>query len=248
VQTSEVSKNTLGAGPALALTALAYCALSVGVNLLHELLSAQLQHPQGVGQRVALTLSMSMLLLWSMFATVRLVLRARGQSFADIGWRRSAPLRGWAAATVLLVLYAGLMLAGPLRSAPYLSDWSAFRISTALGAGLSAGICEETLFRGFVMTQSRDAGMPVAVQILLSALLFGLAHVGWGRLTGHVSVAALVGSVGSTFVLGILFAAVYLLSRRGLMPVAVAHAGIDCLIEPWLILYALGGGFAHPGQ
>jgi membrane protease YdiL (CAAX protease family) len=244
---SEVSKNTLGAGPALALAALAYCALSAGVNLLHELLSAQL-HLQGVRQRAGLTLSMSVLLLWSMFATVRLVLRLRGQTFADIGWRRSAPLRGWVAAMALLVLYGGLMLAGPLRGAPYLSDWSAFRITTALGSGLSAGICEETLFRGFVMTQSRDAGMPLVVQILLSALLFALAHAGWGRLSGHVSMAALIGTVGSAFVLGVLFAVVYLSSRRGLMPVAVAHAGIDCLIEPWLILYALSGGFAHPRQ
>jgi hypothetical protein len=43
----------------------------------------------------------------------------------------------------------------------------------------------------------------------------------------------------------VLFASVYLLSGRSLLPVAVAHAGSDLLIEPWLIVHALGGGFTH---
>jgi hypothetical protein len=64
-------------------------------------------------------------------------------------------------------------------------------------------------------------------------------------MTGHLSTAALVGSVTSTFVLGALLASIYLLSRRSLLPVIVAHVGIDLLIEPWLILYALSGGFAR---
>jgi membrane protease YdiL (CAAX protease family) len=188
---------------------------------------------------------MSVLLLWSMFLIVYVILRLRGQTLEYIGWHGSAPLRGWVSAIVLLVLYGGFMLAGPLRNAPYLTDWSLFRVVTALAVGLSAGICEETIFRGFVMTQSRDAGMPAVAQILISGLLFGLAHAGWGGMTGHLSTAALVGSVTSTFVLGALLASIYLLSRRSLLPVIVAHVGIDLLIEPWLILYALSGGFAR---
>ena len=97
-----------------------------------------------------------------------------------------------------------------------------------------------------VSKDTLGAGAALALAALAYCALS--AHAGWGRLTGHVSMAGLIGAVGSTFVLGVLFAAVYLLSRRGLIPVAVAHAGIDCLIEPWLILYALSGGFAHPGR
>ncbi|MGB6603033.1 MAG: CPBP family intramembrane glutamic endopeptidase [Steroidobacteraceae bacterium] len=233
----------LNAVSALVVFILLYCAAGAGTHFLGGFLHGYL-HLQGVRQRAALTLSMSVLLLWAMFLIVYLILRLRGQTLESIGWRGAAPWRGWLAAIVLLILYAGLTLAGPLRNAPYLSDWSLFRVITALAAGLSAGICEETIFRGFLMTQSRDAGLPVVGQILLSGLLFGLAHAGWGGLTGHVSMAALVGSVGTTFVLGVLFAVVYVMSRRSLLPVVVAHAGIDLLIEPWLILYALRGGFA----
>jgi membrane protease YdiL (CAAX protease family) len=101
------------------------------------------------------------------------------------------------------------------------------------------------MFRGFVMAQARDAGLPVVAQIALSAILFGLAHIGWGAITGHINVGALLGSVGATAILGALLASVHVLGRRSLTPVMVAHGAIDIAIEPWLMLLAFAGAFTH---
>ena len=242
-----MTKRTLSAGPALALFLLAYCGVYAGVHFIGAFLNDRL-HPQSVNDKAGLALAMSVVLLWTELLVAFLVLRLRGQTFADIGWLKSASLSGWLAAACLAALYIGVMLAGPLRDAPYLSDWSLFRIATGLGAGISAGICEEAIFRGFVMTQARAAGLPVVVQVLFSAVLFGLAHAGWGSLAGHFNPIAFMGTIATTSAAGALLAIVYILSRRSLMPVILCHAVIDLVIEPWLVLYALGGGFTHLGH
>jgi membrane protease YdiL (CAAX protease family) len=40
------------------------------------------------------------------------------------------------------------------------------------------------MFRGFAMTQARDAGAPLALQIVLSAIPFGLAHLSTATIGG----------------------------------------------------------------
>jgi membrane protease YdiL (CAAX protease family) len=91
------------------------------------------------------------------------------------------------------------------------------------------------------MTQARDAGLPVALQVILSAVLFGLAHVGWGGLTGHLEIWPMIAAMAATMILGALLAVAYLASRRSLMPVIAGHAAIDMAIEPWLLLFMVSG-------
>jgi membrane protease YdiL (CAAX protease family) len=233
-----------GPGPITALL-LAVCAFVVvyaNVQLFRvEILSRFTTH--GVREVVALRALTSLLLDWAMFAAIVIILRLRGQRLRDIGWARRSPLMGWLTAAVVAVLYAGFTVMGPaLRHAPLLSDWSLFRVGTALAIGVSAGICEEAVFRGFVMTQAREAGSATWLQVLLSAILFGLAHVGWGGLTGHFQLGPMIGAVMATVVLGALLALVYHASRRSLMPVVAAHGAIDMVIEPWLLLFVATGG------
>jgi hypothetical protein len=42
-----------------------------------------------------------------------------------------------------------------------------------------------------------------------------------------------------------MLAIAYAVGRRSLMPVVAAHAVIDMIIEPWLMLFAVSGGFQH---
>jgi|SRR5215469_1186256 len=196
----------------------------------------------GIREIVVLRAMTSIVLDWLLFAAIVIILRLRGLRLRDIGWAKASPPGGWLAALAVAVLYAGFTVMGPmLRHAPILSDWSLFRVGTAVAIGVTAGICEETVFRGFVMTEAREAGSPVWLQVFLSALLFGLAHVGWGGLTGHFHLWPMIGSMVATFVLGALLALVYLASRRSLMPAIAAHAAIDMVIEPWLLLFMASG-------
>jgi membrane protease YdiL (CAAX protease family) len=80
---------------------------------------------------------------------------------------------------------------------------------------VTAGLCEEFLYRGFAMAALSRTGLPTAAVILLSSVLFGMAHLYQGR-AGFVS----------TTVLGIFFGA----SRAAigsLAPMVVWHMGVD---------------------
>jgi membrane protease YdiL (CAAX protease family) len=84
-----------------------------------------------------------------------------------------------------------------------------------LALAVTAGLCEEFLYRGFAMAVLSRLGLPTAVVILFSSIIFGLAHLYQGR-SGFVS----------TMLLGILFG----ISRAALgslLPVIVWHMGVD---------------------
>lgn len=80
---------------------------------------------------------------------------------------------------------------------------------------LTAGLCEEFLFRGFVMAALLRAGLAEWLVVLLSALMFGIAHLYQGK----------GGSVG-TGILGTIFA-VARLAYHSLLPAVVWHSTLD---------------------
>lgn len=84
-----------------------------------------------------------------------------------------------------------------------------------IALAVTAGICEEFLYRGFAMAALARAGLPVGSVVLLSSVLFGLAHLYQGR-------SGLLG----TMILGILFGAARV-SFGSLAPVVVWHAAVD---------------------
>lgn len=178
-------------------------------------------------------------------AALLFFLRTRGQSARLFGLWRPAPLRGWVAALVVTALYVLLVFAGVLGGgAARLGEISAFHLYGSLLAACSAGFVEEIFFRGFVMTELKNAGFGPVVQVLASGLLFGFAHVGWGLLSPGHHAAVLIASMVTTAVLGALYAVAYLASRRSLMPVIAGHFVMDLLIEPWLVLTTLAAASA----
>lgn len=235
----------IGGGTALLLFIVGFIALYWPIHMLRVGLEPTF-HPHTLRDRAGYELAMSIALVWATTGMTLLILRLRGQRLSDLGWRKPASLAGWAGALAVIAIYAGFARFGFLKNAPMLSDWSLFRIAAALGVGITAGFGEEVMFRGFVMTQARDAGLPTWLQVVLAAVLFGMAHGGWGALGSHFDLGGAIGATVSTAILGAVLAGVYLLGRRSLMPVVFAHAMIDLIIEPWLILFALSGGFTHP--
>jgi uncharacterized protein len=83
--------------------------------------------------------------------------------------------------------------------------------------GVTAGVCEEWLYRGFLLAvvAALAPGLPTVALVLVAAVAFGLAHAYQG-LSGVVS----------TGVLGGVLAAVYLQTGSLLIPVLL-HAAID---------------------
>lgn len=108
-------------------------------------------------------------------------------------------------------------------------------------AALGSGVVEEVVFRQILMDTVADHGGNVALQIMLSAALFGMAHGLWGLLGGEWRIAVPV--MTATAVLGAALAVVYLVADRNVLPAVAAHTTINLVIEPWLILAAVSGRF-----
>jgi membrane protease YdiL (CAAX protease family) len=241
---SKASTSTPRIGPwaAIGLLIASFVVLQIVFPMARALVQPYLP-ANGPRDTVALRAVSSIILVWTLFAITWFLLRWRGQSLRDIGWGSRARIWGWLLAVLFAALYGGGTLTTMIKAgAPVATDWSFFRIAVALSLGASAGICEETVFRGFVMGQARDGGAHWFVQILLSGLLFGAAHMGWGSMRGHVDFGQMIGAMTATAILGLMMAVTYLAGRRSLTPVIFAHGAIDLLIEPWLLLYAVTGG------
>ena len=84
-----------------------------------------------------------------------------------------------------------------------------------LGLATTAGLCEEFLYRGFVMAVLSSAGLGAGLVVLGSSLLFGLAHSYQGR-----------GGMVMTFLVGVLLG-VSRLSYNSLVPAVFWHAAVD---------------------
>jgi membrane protease YdiL (CAAX protease family) len=110
---------------------------------------------------------------------------------------------------------------------------------SALGLSLQAGIGEEVLFRGYLITRLERAGLKWWACILLSALVFGLVHVpgyGWAA------------SLPKAIWLGIPTAA-YFWFRRNLGPLMVAHTVLDFSLFMLLgLILRLTGGQIPTGS
>jgi len=80
---------------------------------------------------------------------------------------------------------------------------------------ITAGVCEEFVYRGFAIAAFSKAGLPLWLVVILSSMLFGLAHAYQGR-----------GGIVSTGIFGVLLA-IGRLGFGSLVPVMMWHAGLD---------------------
>jgi membrane protease YdiL (CAAX protease family) len=80
---------------------------------------------------------------------------------------------------------------------------------------ITAGVCEEFVYRGFGIAALSRAGVPVWLAVIMSSILFGLAHAYQGR-----------SGILSTGIFGVLLA-IGRLWLGSLVPVMMWHAGLD---------------------
>jgi membrane protease YdiL (CAAX protease family) len=84
-----------------------------------------------------------------------------------------------------------------------------------LALALTAGCCEEFLYRGFAMAAFARAGFPIWASVVVSSVLFGAAHLYQGR-----------GGLIGTGILGLIFGA-FRAFTGSILPVSAWHAAID---------------------
>ena len=84
-----------------------------------------------------------------------------------------------------------------------------------LALAITAGLCEEFLYRGFAMAALTRAGLHTWLVVLGSSILFGLAHSYQGR-----------GGIVMTFVVGLVLG-VSRLAYNSLVPAVFWHSAID---------------------
>jgi membrane protease YdiL (CAAX protease family) len=105
---------------------------------------------------------------------------------------------------------------GPLQAiAERLLPQSAVELPPYFALAITAGLCEEFLYRGFAMAALTRAGLQSWLVVLLSSVLFGLAHSYQGR-----------GGMVATFLVGLLLA-VSRLTYNSLVPAIFWHTAVD---------------------
>jgi membrane protease YdiL (CAAX protease family) len=174
----------------------------------------------------------SALVLW-LWITTGVPMSSVGFSFPD-GWSLWAPLAATIAFAALQT-YSAIRLArlpapseklrAQLGGVAAISPRTASELLAFFGVSLTAGFCEELLFRGFLIWMLQPlVGLWLAA--LLSALLFGAAHAYQG-----------LAGVIRTGLFGLFFTAIVLLTRS-LWPAIVLHAVVDAMggVLAWLVL------------
>lgn len=133
---------------------------------------------------------------------------------------------GWSVGMIPVLV--ALVLVGRalgLRESPLLAGLLPRTGKEKLGfvaLAVSAGICEEVVFRGFLITALNGAIGSKWGAVLVAAGVFGLLHA-YQRATG----------VARAAVLGLLLTVPFL-ATGSLIPSIVAHVGVDLLAGLWL--------------
>lgn len=139
----------------------------------------------------------------------------------------------WVTAALVVALYAwGAASISTVRE--HMFKLNRLKYLALLGAIVS-GIFEELVFRKLLMDYLQEQGHGNFIQVIVSGLAFGLAHLVWGG----KALSAAINATFYTFFLGAGLALVYIISDRNLAICIVAHTLVTGLIEPGLIKSAL---------
>jgi membrane protease YdiL (CAAX protease family) len=196
------------------------------------------------GQRFLLWIAGGVIVEWVFVVVLWFVLQTRGSSFKDIGVWRSGTWPAW----VMALLFAALSIGSNLRFLPrmhipisYAFMPPGFHLVAALLLGITAGFCEEVLFRAFLMTEFVNAGYGKVMQVLMPGIAFGLAHAGYL----NQGFLPWLGIMLPTAFLGMMWGIAYLLGRRSLLPVMVAHFLNDATALPWIAFFMVTGSLGR---
>lgn len=167
---------------------------------------------------------------WVLAALVLWGIRLRSVSLRQLlgvrrgtlqGWKEDFILAAafWVAATIVLaalgILFKLAHLSSPEKTITQLAPQNAGQFLLWILLSISAGICEELAFRGYLLQQFAYLGRRISVGVLLSSLIFGVAH-GYEGVSGMIAIT----------VYGALFC-VLAIRRGSLRAGMMAHAWHD---------------------
>jgi len=200
-------------------------ALLIGISIVSGL---QVHRP-GLAAHHSSRYIVSLIFEWLMLLVTWWGLRLRRVSLAElIGFRRGlrafaedigAAAIFWIIAIIVLaaigILLRLLHLGSPQKTIAELAPQSALQMLLWIALSLSAGFCEETVFRGYFLRQFASPGHRIWIGVLVSSLLFGISH-GYEGASGMIAITAF----------GALFC-VLAIARGSLRPGMIAHAWHD---------------------
>lgn len=166
---------------------------------------------------------------WVLFLYVWLAMRGRGftvRKAVNARWENARAVWGDIRIALLALVgffaieglgsfvFRGQMAAGS-RALAQLVPHSALDLCLWIPLSLSAGFCEEFVFRGYLQEQCKRLTGSTGVAIFLQALLFGGGHgyQGWALMTTIVFIGLLFGIVAAW--------------RKSLAPTMIAHGVAD---------------------
>ncbi len=165
-----------------------------------------------------------------LFAFVYIVVwqRRRGSSLAELGWGRPTTPLALVLAVILGFAYTSFAYFGARHLLPGVNvtqfTWTRLLLAPL---GIFLAVAEETLMRGLFMTELQRDRVPAWLQILASGACSAVYH--------SFQNPTLIGFLPS-FVLFSLHAGLYVLGRRSLTPVILAHSIYHVLGEPYLLM------------
>jgi uncharacterized protein len=186
------------------------------------------QPPGGTKEKLALY-GVTVAFQWIITVMVAWRAFARGLTSAEMGLAGGFSVALWLASvagTALLCTFqwfnlrrvgraSGAVVDLMRQLAERLLPLSSLEFAPYCALALTAGVCEEFLYRGFAMAALSRAGLATWTIVVLTSILFGLAHAYQG-----------IGGMIGTGLLGLIFA-VSRLFFSSLGPVMIWHAAVD---------------------
>jgi len=178
---------------------------------------------QVVGFIVALAIVLGVTLAW---------MRRDGQTLADLGWRKPSTRLAIILGTLVGLFWAAFGAMGYLYFDPDANLLELSLLKVLMGVvGAVGAIMEDMVTRGYLMNSLERIKVPTWLQVVASSLLFALYHSIWcGSLGGFI------GSFVASLVYGLILAGLFVLGKRSLTPVILAHSLAVLLAEPFLTM------------
>jgi uncharacterized protein len=170
---------------------------------------------------------------WALVFVAFLILANHGLALGSFGQNFGTYPRTAVVTALLFLLVAGLLLQSKRKKSKRKSPPSPERIAKAvegarklvpknrkeriafLAVALTAGFCEEFLYRGWLLGLAGSALKSIWLGLLISSVFFGVAHLYQGR-----------GGVIKTGIAGLVFGLIYIASGS-LLPGQILHALLD---------------------
>ncbi len=181
---------------------------------------------------------------WLLFAYVYLGIRSRGVTLRELigpRWTSATKFLHDAGIAIVFLIASALVLSlvglllrnrSGMEAVRYMAPQGAFETVQWVLLSITAGICEETIFRGYLQRQFIGWTQVPAVGIVISGAIFGACHI----YQGYKQAIAIA-------VFGVLFGTLAAI-RRSLKPGIIAHALQDSaagIVISYLMKHNLGG-------